>query len=235
MEEETITTQEPAEKQPESQPVVETIDQLLTPEPEKPKENLIPEAVFLSEKKGRKEAEKKIKELEQIIANGDTSDISDTIDAIAEEFETDPKFVKKLADIIRKDVEKDVEARVADKLRPFEEKNKAEKFNEIFKTQLASSLERMPEYKDLINPEVIKALTLSPMNGNKTFDQIIEETYGHAITGKRTIESTTPAGGKEPEPFNFDKARKDPEYYKQVMSNPREKEKYNAELIKRLG
>jgi len=93
----------------------------------------------------------------------------------------------------------------------------------------------MPEYENLVNREVIKVLSLDPKNANKTFAQLIEETYGKAITGKRTIETTKPGGGKEPTEIDFDKALKDTEYFKEIMSNPTLKKKYNDSISSRVS
>ena len=64
-----------------------------------------------------------------------------------------------------------------------------------FATGLEKALQNAPEYRDVVNVSVIKALAFNPANANKTYRQLLEEAYGNAITGQRTVETTTPRGG----------------------------------------
>jgi hypothetical protein len=93
----------------------------------------------------------------------------------------------------------------------------------------------MPEYSAIVNKDVIKTLSLDPANQNKTFQQLIEETYGNALGGKRTLETTTPRGGKALESVDFDRAKKDGKYLEEVLANPDTKKEYNEGLIGRLS
>jgi len=197
--------------------------------------NTIPEAAFLSEKKARKEAEREIKELKKMISEGATKkEVSDEVSSIADEFNVDPKFLKKIADSIRKDVEGELE----NKLKPIEEMNKAEKFDKAFTKDVNEVLADMPDFKDIVNKDVIKSLTLKYLSDsskkNMTLREIIEETYGGALRGKRTIETTTPRGGKEPEDIDAVRMKKDPTYLAEVLANPTLKAKYNKEMLKRV-
>jgi ferritin-like metal-binding protein YciE len=214
----------------------ETVAEILK-EPE-PKQNLIPEAVFLDEKKGRKDAEKRIKELEAQIAQGATrSEVSDDIDAILTEFQlddTNKQFFNKIASALEARADAKAEAKVAEKLKPLEEKERSEKLNQVFKTHYDKAMEQFPELEGVVNPEVIKALSLMPENANLTFKQLIEKGYSGVATGKRTIETTKPGAGKSPEPLDFEKAQRDPTYMNEVLANPDMKKAYNAELLKRI-
>ena len=53
------------------------------------------------------------------------------------------------------------------------------------------------------------------------------------LLGKRTIETTQPGGGNDPEPLNIQRAEKDIEYFKQVMADPKKKAQYNEAMLKR--
>jgi hypothetical protein len=77
---------------------------------------------------------------------------------------------------------------------------------------------------------------LNPANSNKTFTQIIEEAYGHLVTGKRTFDSASTRAGKN-DSFEVDDERmhKDPEYFDTVINNPLTKEKYNKRMIERIS
>lgn len=198
------------------------------------KENTVPEHKFLDEKKGRKEAEKRLKDLEEQIKNGATKkEVSSDLSSIAKEYDIDPAFLEKLEQSIRSKTEKDLEDKFSSKFKPLEDKERMEKIDKAFETHYAQAINSMPEFKDIVNPSVIKALSLMPQNASKTFPQLIEETYGNAITGKRTIQSTTPGGGKDDEPLDVSRAEKDIEYLKQVLADPKKKAQYNEIQLKK--
>lgn len=221
---------------PEEKQENKTIGDILDKKEEAREEKVVPESVFLKEKSARKELTKEVKELRKMIENGDTKqEVSQTIEEIAEEFNVDKNFVSKLAKAIKGDTEKDLEERVASKLKPIEEREKGEKITKIFNEHFEKVIDELPEYKDIVNKDVIKKLSLDPENSNKTFQQLIEETYGRSIRGKKTLESTTPRGGKEPEEIDYTRAAKDSAYYKEIMSNPTLKKEYNGNLMSRIA
>lgn len=240
MAEEVTTTPEVEVNTPETETTVETTPEVveektiseMVPETEPEKApNMIPESVFLGEKKARKEAEKEIKRLTQLIEGGASKeDISDSIAELAEEHDLDPKFLTKFASTIKAQAEKELEEKFNSK---FESKEKESKFEEAFNKAYQVAMDRAPEFASIANTEVLKALALLPQNAKKTLSQILEETYGNAIQGKRTIENTTPGGGKEPEPLDFEKASNDINYFNEIMKDPKKKEQYNAQMIKK--
>lgn len=193
------------------------------------KHNLIPESVFLGEKKARKAAEKELKALKESIERGASNDdVSDDIDSMAEEFGVDKGFLKKFAKTVSETTRKSIEEANNAKL---SEKDNAQKFEDAFNTTWDKSLERAPEFANIANKDIIKQLALLPQNAKKTLTQIIEDTYGHVVPGKRTVDTVTPGGGKDSEPLDYQKARKDIEYLKEVLANPTLKEKYNALML----
>lgn len=195
----------------------------------------VPLATFLDMKKDAKKFEKLFNDLKEKKQDGASDDeVSGDLDALAEEFDIEPKFVKKLAKILEGKAEK----KAGEALKPLMEQNeklskkeREEAIDKAFKKHYAEALETMPEYKEIANADAIKALSLLKENANKTFAQLIEETYGKAITGKRTIDSTKPGGGKEPSPLDMDKARKDTKYFEEVMSDPVLKAEYNKRML----
>lgn len=188
---------------------------------------------FLELKKENKEFKKQLKDLEKSIEEGASKvEVTEDIEAIADEFGVDVKFLSKLTKAIKSQAEKDADERVSNRLKPLEAKEKQAKIDEAFKTHFKIAIDAMPEFAKIVNPEVIKTLSLDPKNANKTFAQIIEETYGGALTGKSTIEATKPGGGKDPEPLDFAKARKDSKYFDEVMANPTLKKEYNERMLK---
>jgi hypothetical protein len=238
MADEAIITPEAEVKAPEITPEVKEVPkEPITPEvtiseiikDDEVKPNLIPESVFLGEKKARKAAERELKALKESIENGMTpSDISNEIDEIADEHNIDKAFLQKLASTIKTQTEKDLDEKYQSK---FKKEEKAESFDVAFDKAYKVALERGQEFEKIANPEIIKTLAMQPQNAKKTISQILEETYGNALTGKRTIETTTPGGGKDPEPLDYDKATKDINYLKEVLANPELKAKYNSMMI----
>lgn len=205
-----------------------TISEVLEAPVEK-QPNHVPESAFLKEKMARKDAEKRIKELEAKILSNDAprSEVSEDIASIAKEFDIDPSFLDKLERSIRSKTEKEIES----KFKPMEEKEKQAALDKAFETHYNAAIASMPEFSSVVNPGVIKALSMLPQNGDKTFAQLIEETYGNAITGKRTIVSTTPGGGKDPQPLDYARAQKDKAYFNEVMQDPKRKAEYNSIML----
>lgn len=217
-----VVVEKPAEK------TVAEVIATVVPQP-KPQETVGLDK-FLSEKQGRKDAEKALADLKASIAAGATKEeVADDIAAIGTKYGVDPEFLKELSATIESNTEK----KFADRLTPLEQKDKEAKINTAFKTAFDAAMAELPEFATVVNADVIKTLSLDPKNQNKTFTQIIEETYGGAVPGKRTIESTKPGGGKEPEPLDVDRARKDSAYFDEVMANPKLKEQYNAAMLKK--
>ena len=93
----------------------------------------------------------------------------------------------------------------------------------------------MPDYKDLAQKEVIKALALDPNNSKKTFAQLLEMAYGHLIKGKKVLDNTTPKGGvNNDEEIDYKRAKSDMEYFNSIMQEPQLKKEYNQGLTGRI-
>lgn len=209
----------------------ETIGEALGTETKK-EARLVPEAALIEYKKENKELVKEIRELKKSIESGATKkEVSSDLKALAEEYGVDENFLSKLVSV----TQAEAEAKLSSKLQPLEDEKKAEKIEKIFNENFDKALEDMPEFKGIANRDVIKSLCLDPKNSNKTFAKILEESYGHLVTGKRTIESTKPRGGAGDATIDFDKAKKDTSYFTEIMSNPELKKKYNEELVKRIN
>lgn len=195
--------------------------------PEK-KEESVPLAKFLDEKRENKELKAEIERLSQ--ANKPQAEITSDLKALADEHGIDAGFLDKLA----KTIKAQAEAGVEERLRPLAEKEKADKIDKAFQTGFAKAMEAMPDYDGVADAEVIKSLSLDPKNAQKTFRQLIEDTYGNSLGGKRTIETGTPRGGNTPGNVDIEKARKDPSYFKEVMADPELKKQYNDGLAQRI-
>jgi hypothetical protein len=237
-----IDTQEPAavattEKAPETPAAKEeTVEEALGTKVKEVAPPTVGLDKFLELKNDNKELRKDLKALTDKLEAGATkAEVSDDIAAIAEEFGVDKTFLGKLAASIKSQADKDAEDRIASKMAPIEEKERREKIDNAFNLHFKGAIERQPEYAEVANPLVIKVMSLMPENASKTFSQLLEEAYGNSIQGKRTIETTKPGGGKEPQPIDTARATSDPAYYEEIMANPTMKAEYNKGLAKRLG
>lgn len=227
----------PEEKKPEPAASPTARDVFKTSDEQKPSDKeTIGLDKFLEIKKENKELRKSMKNLEDKINSGDFSqdEISSDLEAIAEEHNVDQGFLKKVVKTITKEADKRADEKYGSKLKDLTDKDTAKKIDDAFGTAFDTAMANMPEYKDVVNRDVIKALSLEPKNANKTFSQIIEDAYGNAISGKRTVETTTPGAGKDADPLDFDRARKDSAYFKDVMASPRLKKEYNDAMLKRF-
>lgn len=215
----------------------ETIGEVLNPGEAKKEAETVPLSALIDLKKTDKEQKKQIKELQKKLEDGVAAEqAAPDIDALVEEFpDLDPKFLKKFVALARAEAKKEAESEITNKLKPIREKETADALNARFETHYAKVIEAMPEYAKIANKEVIKTLSLSPKNANKTFTQIIEESYGHLVTGKRTVDASSPRAGKNDDAeVDAERAAKDPAYFKEVMSNPTLKQKYNEKMTDRL-
>ena len=202
-------------------PKEETVDDL----EEKPEPKTVPEAAFLNKKQQVADLKAEIEELKN--STKSTAEVSADIKSLSEEYGVDASFLEKLSNSVRSQTAKEFE----EKLKPFQEKEKGEardkKFNEFY----TKAMDNLPELKEVVNASVIKSLANDPSNKNKTFTQLILDTYGNTIPGKRTIETTQPGGGKEPQKLDVDRAKTDQAYFKEIMSDPSLKKEYNSQMI----
>jgi hypothetical protein len=124
----------------------------------------------------------------------------------------------------------DLEARLA----KIENKDKAEKLNAILESNFAKALEEAPEFQNIVNMDVLKQQAKDPKNKDKTYSQILDDVYGNAIEGRRTVETTTPRGGANNEKLDLARAGTDNEYLKKVLEDPVLKAEYNKDLEQRI-
>jgi DNA anti-recombination protein RmuC len=218
----------------ESKPVQETIGETLKPA----KEETVPLSAHIELKKAHKAAERELKELRKTIESGATkTEVSASIDSIVEKYsDVDPAFLRDLSQALTQEAETKAEQRLAEKLKPLQEREEAARIESVFSEHFQKVVEENPEYKDVVNREVIKQLSLLPQNSNKTFSQLIEETYKHAVEGKRSIDSAQARVGKESDAkVDVQKAQRDPAYMKEVLASPELKKQYQEGLVSRVS
>jgi hypothetical protein len=124
--------------------------------------------------------------------------------------------------------------KLAQKLERLEGDKRQADLNAVFEKNFNQTLANLPEYKDIVNVEVIRQMAFNPANANKTYRQLLDEAYGNAVTGRRTIETTTPRGGAKDEKVDMDRARTDGEYRREVLANPDLRKQYNEGLTDRV-
>ncbi len=197
----------------------------------KPQTKTVPEATFLEMKNEFKALKKSVEE-----GNKAKAEVAGDVSEIAKKYDIKPEFLNELVGAIQDKTKKEFDAELQDKLKPLKDKEQSEKIESAFDKAYTKALENAPEFKDVVNREVIKALSLNPTNASKTFNQIMEESYGHLITGKRSLD---PTGGPSPREtttkVDFARAEKDTAYFEEVMANPKLKEEYNEGITGRLS
>lgn len=211
-------------------PVV-TMGDMLAPK-EAPR--MVPEAALLAQKAANKDLKRDMAVLKSSIESGaSTREVSTDIKTLADKHGVDAEFLQEFSAAVRKQAEDELEGKLASKLKPLEEKEEATRRDSVFSEHFDKTLESMPEYKGVVNKDVIKTLSLDPKNANKTFAQILESAYGHLITGKRSIDTAKPRGGSAPV-VDIERASKDSEAFAEVMADPASRAEYNKGLENRL-
>lgn len=236
MTEEVTTTAEEQAQETEPTAVVEeteTVGDVLDHALPEKKDESVPLAKFLEMKNENKALAKQMKELQKSIESGASKkEVTSDLKALSEKHGVDADFLQDFAEAVRAKAEQDTEA----KLKPIEEKERAKKIDAAFNEHYDKLMAQMPEYDGVANKEVIKALSLNPANKNKTFIQIIEESYGHLIKGKPSLDSASSRAGKNDSlEVDVDRAKRDSGYFKEVMDNPILKKKYNDSLTSRIS
>lgn len=219
----------------------EKMGELLQPKVE-PK--MVPESALLEFKNENTAFRKELNRMQDLIlATSTQKEVESIAKDIAKKYPTvSEAFITDMVSALRKE---GTPAKKVDEpaavVAPKAEENKdkdstaeAERIDKIFKSHYAKTLDALPQFKDVADSDVIKALTLDPANREKTLAQILEKAYGHLVKGKsKSIDAAQP-GGKDPAEIDYEKASKDTDYFKEIMSDPARKKEYNANLFKRL-
>lgn len=213
----------------------ETIGDVLGDEKSK-KEDTVPLSALLEFKSENKTLKKELADLKRLVEDGGSKrEVSQSLKEIGEKHSVDGDFLQDLVATIRAEVNQEVRNEVSSTLKPIQDKERQEKIDKVFAEHFDKTVAAMPQFKDVVNKDVIKALSLDPKNANKTFAQLFEESYGHVVQGRRTLDSGTPGISKgDDAEIDYGKAQSDPEYFKEVMGNPSLKKKYNEGIDSRL-
>ena len=199
---------------------------------------VVPEAVFLEQKKALKEAQEEIQRLKD--SGASKGEIKKSLKDIADKYDVDPDFVNDIASAVKSDSDKEVDEKIASKLKPIEDKERREQANKAFNSEYERSITALgDEYKKIANKATIQALAEAAANDpdkkDLTIEQILRETYGHLVKGtKKSVEGVRPKDGAGQITIDYDRAKTDKTYYEEIMSDPATKAEYNKDLHKRL-
>ena len=153
------------------------------------------------------------------------------IELLSKKYSVDANFLNELASVIdKKNADK-----YGKKIDDFESDVRSRQIDVAFKKGLKIALDKLPDYSDIVNEEVIKTLSLNPQNSSKTISQLIEETYANSIKGKPSLESPTPNANVNNSPdVDIARATKDPAYFKEIKADPAKLAMYNEHLLKNI-
>jgi hypothetical protein len=187
-----------------------------------------------------------IRDLQQQIKKGGTSadDALDELDALAKEWELEPKFVQKLASILLTKSKKQFEDEYLSDIKDIKSKTEAQS-KEISNAQITSAISKEFDRVMADNPDLAKVakkeavrkyIMSSEQNLSRTMEDILEELYGDSAKPEPGMEGYSSQGGNHP---------KDPDYTKpseedhKRIAESREKggqefDKYQEGLIDRL-
>lgn len=229
--EETAVESKPEETKVEDTKVSDIIKTEEKP-PAEVKAKMVPEAVFLEEKRERKELAKELKEIKKLLEDGASQkEVSADVKDIAEEFGLTEQAVTKLIQKVGAQTKAEYDKEIEAKLAPIQAKERSEKEQKAFDDHFEKLMEAMPEFKGIATKENVRSLSLDPKNGNKTFAKILEDSFGHLVVGKKTLEKTEARGGVSDAPVDIKRMAKDPGYYNEIAANPELFKKYQEETF----
>jgi len=147
--------------------------------------------------------------------------VNDELRRLSMEHNIDETFLASLVSTVRsattKEIREELEKDYSPKITKIESERSQEKMDVKFNELYANVLADMPEYKNVVNKNVIKTLVFNPENAKKTLPQIVEEVYGASIAGKKSIELSR--GSREQESPNLSNPSK--EDWDKIESDPK--------------
>ncbi len=193
----------------------------------------------------REEVIPTIRQLQNEVKKGGTSasEAQDELDALAKEWELEPKFVKSLASILLSKSKKQFEDEYLSEVKDFKlkvETQSKEIDNAIvvkaISTEFDRAISEKPAYAKIAKKDAVtKYIMSSEENLKRTMDDILEELYGEP-DGEAGIEGYSSQGSNHPKEPNY----KDPsdEDHKRIAESRtkggKEFEQYQENLIDRL-
>lgn len=187
-----------------------------------------------------------IRDLQQQIKKGGTSadDALDELDTLAKEWELEPKFVHKLANILLTKSKKQFEDEYLSDIKDIKSKTEAQS-KEISNAQITSAISKEFDRVMADNPDLAKVakkeavrkyIMSSEENLSRTMEDILEELYGDSAKPEPGMEGYSSQGGNHPKDPDYSKPSE--EDHKRIaesrVKGGQEFEKYQEGLIDRL-
>lgn len=220
----------------------------------KPKEGDEKENLIVDLKKENREMKKMIrdeviptiKDLQQQIKKGGTSadDALDELDALAKEWELQPKFVQKLASILLNKSKKQFEDEYLSDIKDIKKKTE-DQSKEISNAQITGAISKEfdrviadnPDLAKVAKKEAVKKYIMSSEdNLSRTMEEILEELYGDAVKPEPGMEGYSSQGSNHQKEPDY-KAPTEDDHTRIAQSREKggqEFEKYQEGLIDRL-
>ncbi|MBP9701394.1 MAG: hypothetical protein KBD47_00235 [Candidatus Pacebacteria bacterium] len=220
----------------------------------KPKEGDEKENLIVDLKKENREMKKMIrdeviptiKDLQQQIKKGGTTadDALDELDALAKEWELQPKFVQKLASILLNKSKKQFEDEYLSDIKDIKKKTE-DQSKEISNAQITGAISKEfdrviadnPDLAKVAKKEAVKKYIMSSEeNLSRTMEEILEELYGDAVKPEPGMEGYSSQGSNHQKEPDY-KAPTEDDHKRIAQSREKggqEFEKYQEGLIDRL-
>ncbi len=187
-----------------------------------------------------------IRQLQEQVKNGGTSasNAKDELDALAEEWQLEPKFVRKLSEILLSKSKKQFEDSYLSDINDIKSKTE-EQTKQITHAQVAGAISKEfdrvvadnPDLGKVAHKEAVKKYILSSEeNLKRTMEDILEELYGEAVKNSAGVEGYSSQGGNHPkEPdYNAPSAEDHKRIAESRERGGEEFGKYQENLIDRL-
>lgn len=187
-----------------------------------------------------------IRDLQKQVKSGGQSadDAQDELDALAKEWDLEPKFVRKLSTILLSKSEKQFEDKYLSDIKDFKSKVETQS-KEITNAQVTAAISKEFDRVVADNPELSKVakkeavrkyIMSSEENLGRTMEDILEELYGDVSKGEAGMEGYSSQGGNHPKEPDY-KSPSDDDHKRIAESRTRggqEFDKYQEGLIDRL-
>jgi ribosomal protein S17E len=187
-----------------------------------------------------------IRELQAQVKKGGTnaSDAEDELDALAKEWELEPKFVKRLSTILLSKSKKQFEDEYLSEFKDIKSKTEAQS-KEINNAHISAAISKEfdraiaenPEMGKVAKKEAVRKYILSnEENLKRTMEDILEELYGDVTKNDSGIEGYSSQGGNHPKEPDY-KSPTEEDHKRIAESRVRggkEFEQYQDSLIDRL-
>lgn len=187
-----------------------------------------------------------IRQLQEQVKKGGTSadDAQDELDALAKEWDLEPKFVRKLSTILLSKSEKQFEDKYLSDIKDFKSKVETQS-KEISNAQVTAAISKEFDRAVAENPDLAKIakkeavrkyIMSSEENLSRTMEDILDELYGDVSKGESGVEGYSSQGGNHPKEPDY-KAPSDEDHKRIAESRVRggkEFDQYQDSLIDRL-